>query len=117
MNYFRVGHMDWRIKSAEEVLRDLDASMPRQVSLDARVARANQLSLLGPFVSGDGEGSTIKTHRMVISLDVHDTYHAFMLNENDPLHGNPRGVRSVSGWGRTKDEAAKDAFALLWLSE
>lgn len=90
---------------------------PRLQRLETRVERANKLSLLGPFVPGDGKGSTIKTHHMVISLDVRGTYQAFMFSESDPLHGNPRGTRSVSGWGRTKEEAAKDAFALLWYGE
>lgn len=91
---------------------------PRLQRLEARVEAANRASLLGPFVPGDGEGSTIKTHGMQVRLGATGgSWTALMFSENDPLHGNPRGTRSVTGWGCTKDEAAKDAFVLLWLGE
>lgn len=88
--------------------------MNRLELLEHRVKIANKLSALGSFVPGDGEGSTIKTHRMVVSVDLRGTWTAFMFSESSPLHGNPDGIRSVNGWGRTKEEAVKDAFALLW---
>jgi hypothetical protein len=111
MSYFRVGQMEWRTKSAEEVARDIEAAMPRLMRLEARVARANQRSLLGPFVPGTGDGSAVATHRMELKAG-HDGWWVAAIY-NAPA--NPVGVRTVCGTGLTADEAAMDAFALLWL--
>jgi hypothetical protein len=105
--------MEWRIKRPEEVLQDLDASMPRRMRLEARVSRANERSLLGPFVPGTGEGSTVATHGIELEKGRDGWWAAFIFN----APANPAGVRTVHGEGLTADEATMDAFALLWLAK
>jgi hypothetical protein len=92
----------------------MSTHISRLEQLERRVEVANKRSLLGPFVPGDGEGSTIETHGMSMNVSPSGNWTAFMHCTGGPLHGNPHGTRSLSGWGRTKEEAAKDAFALLW---